>query len=103
MAQVGIRAFKAGLSRYLREVRGGALVYVTDRGQVIAEVGPPPLTPAQKPRRGRAGTEDLRLRAMVQAGILRPASSTTRSWAKGRLVRAAPGTARHLLDSDRAG
>jgi len=45
MAQVGIRAFKAGLSRYLREVRGGALVYVTDRGQVIAEVGPPPLTP----------------------------------------------------------
>jgi antitoxin (DNA-binding transcriptional repressor) of toxin-antitoxin stability system len=36
MTQVGIRAFKAELSRYLRQVRNGQPVLLTDRGQVIA-------------------------------------------------------------------
>ena len=101
MSQVGIRAFKAELSRYLRQVRSGHPVSVTDRGQVIAEVSAP-VAPSAASRRGRAQPADLRLRAPVEAGVLRPAVRSSRSWAKSRLVRLAPGTARRLLDSDRA-
>jgi len=101
MSQVGIRAFKAELSRYLRQVRSGRSVLITDRGHVIAEVS----APADLPRRQRAGRPrkaDGRLHALIQRGILRPAARTDRPWAKGRLVRLARGTARRLLDADRA-
>lgn len=101
MAEVGIRAFKAELSRYLREVRSGKPVSITDRGQVIAEVISP-VSPTGTKRRGARQAADLRLRALIQAGVLRPAARTDRPWAKGRLVRAAAGTARRLLDADRA-
>jgi antitoxin (DNA-binding transcriptional repressor) of toxin-antitoxin stability system len=40
---VEIRALKDGLSAYLRDVRGGDIVLVTDRGQVIAELRQPTL------------------------------------------------------------
>jgi len=72
MAQVGIRAFKAELSRYLRQVRSGRPVLVTDRGQVIAQVSAP--SPAAKGAgaQGQRGTA-TRLAALVERGILRPA------------------------------
>ena len=38
---VNIRALKDGLSAYLRDVRRGDIVLVTDRGQVIAELRQP--------------------------------------------------------------
>jgi prevent-host-death family protein len=101
MAEVGIRAFKAELSRYLRDVRSGKSVSITDRGQVIAEVISPVSTAGTK-RRGARQPADLRLRALIQAGMLRPAARAERPWAKGRLVHAAAGTARRLLDADRA-
>jgi antitoxin (DNA-binding transcriptional repressor) of toxin-antitoxin stability system len=41
MKTVGIRELKDRLSEYLREVRAGESVLVTDRGEVIAEVSPP--------------------------------------------------------------
>lgn len=41
MKTVGVRDLKNRLSEYLREVRGGEAVLVTDRGQVIAELAPP--------------------------------------------------------------
>jgi antitoxin (DNA-binding transcriptional repressor) of toxin-antitoxin stability system len=41
MKTVGIRELKDRLSEYLREVRRGESVLVTDRGEVIAEVSPP--------------------------------------------------------------
>jgi antitoxin (DNA-binding transcriptional repressor) of toxin-antitoxin stability system len=41
MKTVGIRELKNRLSEYLREVRAGENVLVTDRGEVIAEVSPP--------------------------------------------------------------
>lgn len=40
---VNIRALKDGLSAYLRDVRRGDIVLVTDRGQVIAELRQPTL------------------------------------------------------------
>ena len=41
MRAVGIRELKNRLSEYLRLVRAGERVLVTDRGEVIAELGPP--------------------------------------------------------------
>lgn len=41
MKTVGIRELKNRLSEYLREVRRGESVLVTDRGEVVAEISPP--------------------------------------------------------------
>lgn len=96
MAQVGIRRFKAELSRYLREVRRGRPVYVTDRGEIIAEVSRP-----GGGRGGAASPAAARLRALEERGQIRQPARADRSWARGALVRLKPGTARRLLDADR--
>jgi antitoxin (DNA-binding transcriptional repressor) of toxin-antitoxin stability system len=41
MKTVGVRELKNRLSEYLRQVRAGEGVLVTDRGEVVAEIGPP--------------------------------------------------------------
>ena len=41
MKTVGVRELKNRLSEYLRQVRSGESVLVTDRGEVIAEFSPP--------------------------------------------------------------
>jgi len=41
MKNVGIRELKNRLSEYIREVRSGEAVLVTDRGDVVAELVPP--------------------------------------------------------------
>ena len=43
MKSVGVRELKNRLSEYLRQVRSGESVLVTDRGEVIAELAPPGL------------------------------------------------------------
>ena len=41
MKTVGVRELKNRLSEYIRQVRSGEGVLVTDRGEVVAEIGPP--------------------------------------------------------------
>ncbi len=41
MRTVGIRELKDRLSEYLGRTKSGERVLVTDRGQVVAELGPP--------------------------------------------------------------
>jgi prevent-host-death family protein len=41
MKEVGIRELKNRLSEYIRLVRQGEVVMVTDRGEVVAELRPP--------------------------------------------------------------
>lgn len=41
MKTVGIRELKNRLSEYIRQVRSGEEVLVTDHGEVVAEIGPP--------------------------------------------------------------
>ena len=41
MKTVGVRELKNRLSEYLRHVRAGEGVLVTDRGEVVAELSPP--------------------------------------------------------------
>jgi len=55
MKTVGIRELKNRFSEYLRQVRSGESVLVTDRGEVVAELSPP----------GRGLTD-----ASVPAGVL---------------------------------
>ena len=40
MATVGIRELRASLSRYLRRVRHGEIVEVTDHGELVARIIP---------------------------------------------------------------
>ena len=54
MKTVGIRELKNRLSEYLRQVRAGESLLVTDRGEVVAEFSPP----------GQAGVD-----ASVPAGL----------------------------------
>lgn len=43
MRAAGVREIKNKLSEYLRIVAEGETVLVTDRGRVIAQLGPPPV------------------------------------------------------------
>jgi prevent-host-death family protein len=46
MKTVGVRELKNRLSEYIRQVRSGEGVLVTDRGEVVAELTPPGHGPA---------------------------------------------------------
>ena len=46
MKTVGVRELKNRLSEYVRHVRSGESVLVTDRGEVVAELVPPGQRPA---------------------------------------------------------
>ena len=64
---VGSRELKNRLGSYLRQVRGGTTIVVTDRGSPVAE-----LRPVQP-----AATEDeQRLDALVASGLLAPRTRT---------------------------
>ena len=41
MKSVGLRELKNRLSEYVRDVRSGESVLITDRGEVVAEIVPP--------------------------------------------------------------
>jgi len=48
MKSVGLRELKNRLSEYIREVRSGEAVLVTDRGNVVAELVPPGQRPDER-------------------------------------------------------
>lgn len=94
MRAVGVRELKNRLSEYLRLVRAGEHVLVTDRGEVIAELAPP----------GEGvGQEEIppKLREMIRKGL------ATRANPRGdyrypTFPRLAPdGTAERLIDQER--
>lgn len=97
MKAVGIKELKARLSEYLRAVRAGETVLVTDRREVVAEL---------RPARGRLPRgDDLedRLDALAEAGEVTRAPQPKGRWAwKAKGVGLSPGTAGRLLDELRA-
>ncbi len=93
MKEVGIRELKNRLSEYLRLVREGEVVKVTDRGEVVAELRPPVSGggAGQHP-----GLEDMARRGMIRLGEAnRPGLYPTLEPV------APPGTAARLLDEER--
>lgn len=65
MRSVGLKVLKNKLSEYVRRAAGGETILVTDRGRVVAELGPP-----------RAGRAD-RLADAVLAEAVRKGWLTT--------------------------
>lgn len=98
MRAVGIKQLKAKLSEYLRLVKGGESLLVTERETVIAELRPArrqPLAPAERLRDA--------LDALEEAGELSRASAAREDWTwRPRGLGLAPGQASELLDALRA-
>lgn len=63
MKRASISTLKARLSEYLRFVRNGEEVIVTDRGSPVARLAP--LESAER--------HDAHLRGLIEAGLVRPA------------------------------
>ena len=96
MKTVGLRELKNRLSEYVRQVRSGQAVVVTDRGQVVAELRPPGQVPP--------GTKvDAAMAKLVNRGLLILGAPNTgriypsqsrllRSTTSAKLLRAERGT-----------
>lgn len=97
MRVVGVKDLKANLSAWLRRVRTGETVLVTDRNLVVAELRPVPPRPA--PREGR---EDA-LAGLAEAGELTRAALSKAGWAwSPRGLGLPPGTAHQLIAEGRS-
>ena len=93
MKAVGVRELKDRLSEYLRRVKGGEEILVTDRGEVIAEI--------RKPGHAAPGSPYPKLSAYVARGEAR-LGGPNRPDLYGALPPLAPmGTALQLLDESR--
>lgn len=93
MKQVGLRELKNRLSEYVRLVRAGEHVQVTDRGQVVAELVPPTAANVRDPAAAFA--------ALERRGALRSPTAKGRAHYR-RFPRLVPtGTVQRLLDEDR--
>jgi len=69
---VGVRELKAHLSSYLRRAKEGETVEITDRGRVVAELGP---------RRALSVSEiEERISELARQGRVRPAASSDTSF-----------------------
>ena len=66
MKTVGIRELKNSLSEYVRQVKGGEEVLVTDRGIVVAELRPP--TPPAMSSGVHPGLSALARRGLLTLG-----------------------------------
>lgn len=97
MKVAGIKELKARLSEYLRLVRTGHTILVTDRNEVIAELRPP------VPRSAPQGGLDEALDRLAAAGELRRAGPVKgdRTWHVEGLG-LPEGTALELLDTLRS-
>ena len=91
---VGVKELKNKLSAYLREVRGGVRVLVSDRNRVIAELREPGA------RYGAATKIDPVLAEWIEAGIVRMPTRPKEPLPETP-VRLPEGTAKEILDQDR--
>ncbi len=97
MKAVGVKQLKARLSEYLRMVRAGEIILVTDRDEIVAE-----LRPARRQGAVPDTLDDL-LQALAERGELTRASLPKGDWTwKVRGLGLSAGTAQTLLDEVRA-
>jgi prevent-host-death family protein len=94
MKVVGIREFKNRLSEYIRLVRTGERVIMTDHGDVVAELRPPAESAVDE-------TPYPALMALVHQGKVRLGAGNNPSLYPSRPLRTPPGTAAQLLHEER--
>jgi len=96
MKAIGVKELKARLSEYLRAVKAGETVLVTDRDQVVAELRP------VRPRTAPHDTVEQLLDALAQSGEISRARLTKGHWVwRPRGLGLPPGTAETELDAVR--
>ena len=95
MKTVGLRELKNRLGVYIRHVRAGEAVAITDRGKIVAELAPP---------RSRDGSTSA-LEEMARRGELTLAEPLTKPRRKALYAPRPPVlrgvTSQELLDADR--
>jgi antitoxin (DNA-binding transcriptional repressor) of toxin-antitoxin stability system len=94
MRAVGLRELKNRLSEYVRDVRRGERVLITDRGEVVAELVAP----------GRAADSSplpAGLQALARAGLASLGQPNDRRAYRDLPRALPPGRARALLDAER--
>ena len=97
MKTVGVRVLKAQLSEYLRAVKRGEVVVVTERDQIIAEIRAP-----RQEKDMMANTRDA-IAALAASGEVTPAPTRKKGWSWSPVSLGLPaGTAEELLDDLRA-
>lgn len=97
MKAVGIKELKARLSEYLRAVRAGEILLITDRDDVIAEIRPAVRRPAPPE------TLEDALGALAESGEITRARLRKQGWRWAPRGLGLPsGSAQELLDELRA-
>lgn len=99
MLAVGVKELKAKLSEYLRSARAGETVLVTDRGRVVAELGPP----SGRAREAASSGIDALLADLEARGEATPARLPKAGWRwEPKGVTLPPESAARILDELRA-
>lgn len=96
MRAAGIRELKNNLSRYIRRLKPGEVIAVTDRGRIVAELRSPLGARAAAPMAGYA--------RLLAEGVIRPARESgdpLGQLGRGRAGAAPRGTAAALIREDR--
>ena len=94
MKAVGIKQLKAKLSEYVRQARTGETILVTDRDQVVAELGP-----ARRRKTVPGSLEDVLQRLAEEGTITRARVPKEKGWTwKVKGLGLPAGTAQAILD-----
>jgi prevent-host-death family protein len=97
MKAVGITQLKAHLSEYVRAVKAGESILVTERDEVVAE-----LRPARRQGRPLEDAEEI-LDALAESGEITRASRSWKGWRLRKPALGLPeGAAQELLDELRS-
>jgi hypothetical protein len=91
---VGVKELKNNLSSYLRDVRAGSTVLITDRNDIVAELREP------YGRANVAGTVNPLLLSWVEAGMV-SLPAIAKEPLQISFIRNRAGTAQSILESDR--
>ena len=94
VTSVGIRELRARLSSYVRRVRRGEVIRVTDRGEIVAELRPP--SSARSVPVELAGLHELASRGVLRLGK----SNRGRRYPRSP-VQLSEGMAKAALDAER--
>lgn len=83
---VGIRELKAHLSTYLRQVKAGKTVIITERGRPIGRIAPLP------------STKEERIQAMIDAGIIQWSGKKLQPIAESEIIALEPDAPKTLAE-----